>query len=232
MNIFRQIRHAEPSFEPACIFDIGANIGQTVRQIRIAYPAAPVHAFEPVSSTFATLEAAVAGDRAVTTHRLAFGARSGRVTMQARPGSVVNRIVHGRLPPGPTEEVEVVAGDIFCARHGIQDIGILKVDTEGHDLEVLAGFRDMLGARRIRYVEAECALSANNTMHVPFQRIADFMGAFGYGLFGVFAGNPHPDGYYNLQTGKRQRGIWYGNAVFIAEPWPEEAANPSSAPAA
>lgn len=225
MNIFRTIRQADPGFEPGCIFDIGANVGQTHAQIRLAYPDTPVHCFEPISATFATLAAAVAADPATTAHRLAFAARPGRALMQARPGGVTNRIIAD--PPAnkaiPTEEVEVVSGDMFCAAQGIARIGILKVDTEGHDLDVLVGFREMLAARRVAYVETECGISPRNLMHVPFARMADFMFAMGYGLFGLYPGGVHPKGYANLNTGKRERGIWYGNLVFVPEPWPEDA---------
>lgn len=225
MGIFRQIQAAEPDFVPSCIFDIGANVGQTLAQIRKTYPNVPVHAFEPVSATFARLQAVAAGDAAATLHRLAFAARAGRAVMHARPGNTMNRIVDGppASPKIPVEEVEVVAGDAFCAALGIDEIGILKIDTEGHDLEVLAGFHGMLAARRIRYVEAECAIAPSNKMHVPFTRIADYMSALGYGLFGLFAAGKHPKGYANLHSGKRERGIWYGNAVFVAERWPEDA---------
>lgn len=225
MNIFADIRATEPDFTPACIFDIGANVGQTLALIRQVYPTVPVHAFEPVSATFARLRAAAADDAAATVHRLAFAARAGRATMQARAGDTMNRIVTGPSgnPNLPIEEVEVAAGDAFCAARGIEEIGILKVDTEGHDLDVLAGFHGMLAARRIRYVEAECAISPHNRMHVPYMRIADYMFALGYGLFGLFPAGRHPRGYANLHTRKRGRGIWYGNAVFVAEPWPEDA---------
>ncbi len=225
MNVFRAIRQADPSFVPASVFDIGANVGQTHAQIRIAYPEVPVLCFEPVAATFATLAEKLAGDPAAKAYRLAFGARAGRALMQARPGGVTNRLI--TAPPAnkaiPTEEVEVATGDAFCAGHGITEIGILKVDTEGHDLDVLVGFRGMLAGRRVRYVEAECGVSPRNFMHVPFTRIADFMFAMGYGLFGLFPGGQHARGYANLNTGKRERGIWYGNAVFVAEPWPEDA---------
>lgn len=224
LSNFRQIQRADPDFVPPCIFDIGANVGQTLAEIRRSYPTVPVHAFEPVSATFARLQEAAEGDAAATLHRLAFAARAGRALMHARPGNMMNRIVDGPLanPKLPVEEVEIVAGDAFCAAQGIEEIGILKIDTEGHDLEVLAGFHGMLAARRIRYVEAECAIAASNKMHVPFTRIADYMSALGYGLFGLFPAGRHPDGYPNLHSGKRERGIWYGNAVFVAEHWPED----------
>jgi FkbM family methyltransferase len=217
MNAFRQMKAAGPDWMPNCIFDIGANVGQTVQRIRKVWPTARVLAFEPVSTTFATLEANTAGDAALERHRLAFGSRAGRAKMLAVPGNTMNRIIAGARG-GPTEEVEIVTGDGFCAAHGIDRLDLLKIDTEGHDLEVLAGFRNMLAERRITYVEAECAIAPDNAMHVPFGRIADFMFSFGYGLF-----NLYPGMRVNVSLHRRDRGMWFGNAVFVAERWPEDA---------
>ncbi|WP_198369800.1 FkbM family methyltransferase [Roseomonas rosulenta] len=217
MNIFQSIHDADPGFTPRCIFDIGANVGQTVGQIRRVWPTVSVHAFEPVSATFAKLEENTAGDAGLQRHRLAFASRPGRAVMLARPLGLMNRIVEPFQARGPTEEVEVAAGDAFCAERAIDRVDILKIDTEGHDLEVLAGFRNMLATRRIMYVEVECAIAPDNAMHVPFSRLADFLFAFGYGLFNLYAGTR-----YNLTRKTQDRGIWYGNAVFVAERWPED----------
>lgn len=216
VNPFRQIRNACAGYEPACVFDIGANVGQTVGMIRQVWPAVPVHAFEPVSSTFETLRTNTAADPALTLHRLAFGMRPGKARMLAAPQATMNRIVTRAPASALTEEVDLVAGDRFCAEQGIGHIGVLKIDTEGHDLEVIMGFRDMLADRRIDFVEAECAIAPDNTMHVPLQRLADVMFSFGYGLFGLYTG-----GRYNFATRRQDHGMRYGNALFIAEPWPE-----------
>jgi FkbM family methyltransferase len=223
-NMFGRIHEADPHYVPPCIFDIGANVGQTVAQIRDVFPAVPVHAFEPVASTFAGLQAAIAQDTMTTAHRSAFGARCGTAVMMALPGGVQNRILPSRTtrPDLPHEEVEVIAGDVFCARHGIGEIGILKVDAEGHDLDVLAGFHGMLAARRIHYIVIECAVSPRDRAHVPLNRIAEFVFAFEYLLFGVF---PADGGFRPVRSaagGPNLRGMFYGNAVFVAEPWEDQ----------
>jgi FkbM family methyltransferase len=216
MKMFLDIRNSDPEFRPGCIFDIGANVGQTVQGLRRVWPDVEIHAFEPVGSTFDKLAENVAGDARVHLHRLAFGSRPGRAQMLARPLGVMNRIVSAAGPAMPIEEVEVVAGDSFCAAHGIDRIGLLKIDTEGHDLEVLVGFREMLAARRIDYVEVECGVAPDNAMHVPFTRLAEFLFAFGYGLFNLYTGDR-----FNLTRKMRGRGMWYGNAIFVAERWNE-----------
>jgi FkbM family methyltransferase len=224
MNPFHQIQVEDRGFAPNCIFDIGANVGQTVRLIRRVWPDVQVHAFEPVSTTFAKLQENTAGDPAVTCHRLAFGSRAGRASMMAHPLGVMNRFVGVQPPRGPVEEVEVVAGDEYCAAQGIPRIDVLKIDTEGHDLDVLAGFRNMLATHSIDYIEVECAIAPANSFHVPLSRLADFLSAFDYGLFAL-----HPGARFNPTKRRQDRGIWYGNAVFVAERPIEAAAPPVAA---
>jgi FkbM family methyltransferase len=225
-NAFLRIRYADVELAPACIFDIGANVGQTVAQIRDAYPDVPVHAFEPVAATFATLQAATADDPATTVHRLALGARAGMATMTARPGGVQNRIIQAGAHTGgaPQEQVEVTAGDAFCDRRGISRIGILKVDAEGHDLDVLVGFRGLLAERRIDWVVVECGVSPRNRQHVPLHRLSDFLFAMGYGLFGLFPAETRRQIRRAPGAAPHGLGLWYANAIFVAEPWPEAAA--------
>ena len=53
-----------------------------------------------------------------------------------------------------------MTGDSFCRRRGIDHIDLLKIDTEGHDLEVLRGFAQMLTSQAIDVVQFEFTLLA------------------------------------------------------------------------
>lgn len=83
----------------------------------------------------------------------------------------------------PSESVTMARGDTFCAERAIEEIGFLKIDTEGHDLEVLRGFRTMLKAARIDLVEVEVSMNPENRRHVPFERAKSYLERFGYRLF-------------------------------------------------
>jgi hypothetical protein len=50
-------------------------------------------------------------------------------------------------------------GDSYCARNKIGAIDFLKIDTEGHEGSVLAGFRDMIGRSKIRVIQFEYGMA-------------------------------------------------------------------------
>jgi FkbM family methyltransferase len=51
--------------------------------------------------------------------------------------------------------VNVTTLDQFAAHHGVDLIHLLKIDTEGHELEVLKGASNLLRERRIRAIQFE-----------------------------------------------------------------------------
>jgi FkbM family methyltransferase len=147
------------------IFDVGANAGQTSREARAAFPDARIHAFEPHPETFKRLQASAARDR-LSIYQLAFGERDGEATFYeyaaSGDGTLINSltpdarfaILHG-YSAAARRSVACSTIDSFCAQHGIDIIDVLKVDTEGFDLQVLRGAERMLEQNRIGFVYVE-----------------------------------------------------------------------------
>jgi FkbM family methyltransferase len=134
------------------VFDVGANVGQSVREIRKASTLATIHAFEPVAATYEQLRAVE--DPITHVHRLALSSSTGVAKMRSTSTQQTNAIV--RQPNGHhLEEVPTMRGDEFCEQHGISRIDFLKIDAEGHDLEVLKGFEYTLARRRVGAVQVE-----------------------------------------------------------------------------
>jgi FkbM family methyltransferase len=178
-------RHV-PNFAPAVIFDVGAHEGRASVEFAKAFPAAEIYAFEPVAATFAALVDRVKPYERVHPFELALGRRSGRVTMRIKGASVSNRIARWRDLLKPTEGALMTRGDEFCRQHGIEQIGILKIDAEGHDLEILRGFRSMLRSTNIDLVEAEVGMNPENRLHVPFTAVKSYLERRGYRLFQIY----------------------------------------------
>ena len=209
--VLRELMKRAPDFQPSTIFDVGANVGQSVGEFREAYPAARVFAFEPVKASFDELAASVEGDENVRALHLGLSRSPGELVMTANGTSTGNRVL---LPTERRAEVETVgmtSGDDFCTEEGIDDVGFLKIDAEGHDVEILVGFSGMLRERRVEYVQVECSFSPLNTYHVTFAQLSDFMFSFGYGLHGVFGLKRRMP-----RLGTR-RGALFGDAVFVRD---------------
>ncbi len=53
------------------------------------------------------------------------------------------------------ERQRFVRGEVFCRDQGLEHIHFLKVDTEGHDLQVLAGFERMIANGSVDVIQFE-----------------------------------------------------------------------------
>ncbi|HEY2251131.1 MAG TPA: FkbM family methyltransferase, partial [Planctomycetaceae bacterium] len=56
-----------------CVFDVGANVGQSARKFMAAFPRADIYCFEPVIECFNRLTVAVAANKRVHCHQIALG---------------------------------------------------------------------------------------------------------------------------------------------------------------
>lgn len=87
---------------------------------------------------------------------------------------------------GPLESLEVTTIDKFCEDNRVHKIDILKIDTEGHEKEVLLGGMKMLEKSRIGFIKLECGVDPGNSRHVPYAEVVNFLSDMGYRIFGVY----------------------------------------------
>lgn len=161
---------------PLC-FDVGANEGQTVQDLKRAWPAARVHAFEPFSQPCAALQVVAARHAGVNVAAVALGAEPGTVVVQPRATSVLNSLLSSTAPPSsaPAETLSINTVDHYCDAHGIESIDVFKTDTEGYDLEVLRGAEGMLARQRVTFVQVEVSCCPENTHNTAFQPVFDLL---------------------------------------------------------
>lgn len=142
-------------------FDVGANDGKTAANALRWFPAADVFAFEPHPITFGALSGRFGGNRRCHAANLALGTEVGTAEMFEYDLSVLNSL----KPNAPYARrfgkearrvaVQCTTLDRFCTDNGIDMVDVLKIDTEGFEVEVLKGAQDMLARRRIRFIYAE-----------------------------------------------------------------------------
>lgn len=177
----RDIRRLFRKTSIRTIFDVGANVGQSALSLEKDYPYAIIYSFEPMLDNFAKLEKATKLFKYVKCYRLALSSEEGEIAMEANAAEhTMHRVGQG----GDTVQATTI--DRFCTENQIPRIDYLKIDTEGHDLDVIKGSGEMLSADAISFVEAECGMNRDNTYHVPFRDIQDALEAHGYRLCGMY----------------------------------------------
>lgn len=188
------------------VFDIGANVGQSALTYLREFPNAQIYSFEPVAATYQQLLARSTGHSRIHTFQTGMGREAGRVSINVHPHDQKSSILLRRPEDHPeTITLDTVAD--FADRHKIDTIDFLKVDTEGYDLDVLAGAETLLKEQRIHFVQSECEPFTLTKEYVSFSALTDFLRGFKYELFGV----------YEQYLDEEERVIRFWNAVFICK---------------
>ena len=129
------------------IADIGANLGwYSILIDKIAPKGVKIYAFEPDTLNFALLKRNLRLNKTekVIPINKAVSDRTGKATLYLYPSK--NRGRHSLLPINnyQTLEVETITLDDFLAKEGVQQLKLLKIDTEGFEYFVLKGAENIL----------------------------------------------------------------------------------------
>lgn len=187
VDLFEDLRRILPEFRPTVIFDVGANIGETAQLYAEVYPQAQIHAFEPVPENFARLEAATGELTRVTRHMLGMSSTPGECAMASDDAHTNYALTNDdSKATSVVASVAVTTLDAFTTQHSIAHVSLLKIDTEGHDLEVLKGAEGLLRRSAVDVIEVEAGMHAANTRHVPFAEFVAYLSGYGYALFGMY----------------------------------------------
>jgi FkbM family methyltransferase len=144
------------------LFDVGANDGRTIRLARNRFPTCQVVAFEPHPRTFLRLKEKMQGFEDLEFINMALGSKSAEMGMFEYDKSVLNSLLLDppyavRFSTKPSQQIRVrcTTVDEFCMENGIAQIDVLKIDTEGFDLEVLKGAKAILEKNAIKFIYFE-----------------------------------------------------------------------------
>jgi len=143
------------------ILDVGANVGAYSREILQITPSASVYCFEPGSGNVGILEASLGTH--VTVVPVAVGSKAGSIELydyEEGDGSShasLHREVFERIHQRPhtSRVVPVTTIDDYVRQHSIDFISLLKVDVEGHELEVLKGATTTIREKKVDVVQFE-----------------------------------------------------------------------------
>ena len=169
--------------ESPLIFDVGANRGEFAKLVYTRRPKANLHCFEPSSHAFALLSVALVGTGAKVNNLAVSSKAEVRTLYSDKPGSELasltrRDIAHHGIEMCDCEKVFAVSIDEYCEQNKISSIDLLKVDVEGHELDVFNGSRKMFDAGGIRHVLFEFG-GCNIDTRTYFKDFFVFLNSFG-----------------------------------------------------
>jgi FkbM family methyltransferase len=178
------------------IFDVGANVGQSITRFRGLFQRSTIHAFEPDARAFQTLRERFEGVDGVTLNPVALGAAASTATLHRYSFHEVSSLVplddaswwRRELDLQEVEQTTVPVDtlDRYCAAQGIETIDLLKIDVQGFEPECLRGAAGMLAARKIGAIQLEVLLHPLYARPIHFADIEALLVPHGYRLFTVF----------------------------------------------
>lgn len=206
---------------PKChtVFDIGANVGHWATLALQINPSLNLHCFEPSRTTYQQLMGNPFPSNVVCNNfglssvpheanLLVFDDGSGLNSLYRRQGLEEG---WGLAPQEREEVVHLETVDIYCSCSKIQAVDFIKVDVEGHELEVFKGMRNMLASEQIGAVQFEYG-GCNIDARVLLKDLFDFFKPFAYTFYKIY---PH-----TLQRAyrydQRHENFQYQNWIVIA----------------
>lgn len=148
------------------LFDVGANIGKYSKSLFKAFPNANIYTFEPNPNAYLLAENNIQkfNTKNIKLFPLGFSSteESKMITVyesqtSSSHGSLHSEVLtefhHSNLNSQISANFTTL--DSFCINNQIDHIDLLKIDTEGHELEVLKGAKQLIQSNKIKYIQFE-----------------------------------------------------------------------------
>ncbi len=141
-------------FDPTSIYDIGANVGLAAAYFRARWPDTVIVGFEPAESEFRVAERNYARLGAARLFQVAVGSEDGEVAFEIHPERSGGQHIVSDTDDSADEDgweqihVRMRRLDAMIERCELPRPDLIKIDVEGHEVEVLEGLGKYLGVAR------------------------------------------------------------------------------------
>ena len=172
------------------IFDVGANIGESENYFSKSFPYSNIYCFEPIPSSFNRLKRNIKGTNS-SCFNFGFGevASLQEIFTYENPNLSSYNSINASFFDNEIkikEQIEIKTISTFCSENNINHIDLLKIDTEGFDLKVLLGAKEMLENGKISIIQVEASMTSKNDFHVYFDEFIKLLSPYNFEIFGIY----------------------------------------------
>jgi FkbM family methyltransferase len=189
VRLVRQYYRDSSTAKVKTVMDVGANVGQSAETFLRIFPAARVYSLEPARKSFDDLCSRHKGNSRLTLLHYAASDEEGPRELRHSEVSLANSLSIPWRSTGTSETVNCRRIDRLSEELNIDQLNLLKIDTEGHDLQVLKGTDRMLFEGRVDMIVVECGFKPNDSCHSDFYAIADYLKPFNFCVSGFTEAN-------------------------------------------
>lgn len=165
-------------------FDVGANIGQSTVAFKEEFPSAQVYAFEPILNTVRHFKSRTKNLSSVYIHPMALGSRYEEKEIST---GIRSDLFSLNEPNSSGEKQKIVINtlDEMIDEFNLSRISVLKIDTEGYDIEVLHGAAKTLECGIVDFIQVETTLLHKNGKFIHINDFTDLLKPLGYDLMSI-----------------------------------------------
>ena len=172
------------------VFDVGSNVGIHTIFLSRVVKKGRLYSFEPVPQTYQVLLNTIELNRVknIKTFNVAISDKNGHTMIndfgveRSAWSSIGSSDYEGR----PAEQqvlVDTIMLDGFCEQHRISTVNYIKIDVEGHELEVLKGARGLLSEKKIDILQFEISPEQIKHELEKESEIFLFLRLYGYKIY-------------------------------------------------
>lgn len=196
------------------VFDVGANIGQSILQYKKDFPLSTIYSFEANEVVLEQLRK-VAGDFShVQCFNVALSDFIGETQFYATALPEVGSLLppeHRLMTLSKNNNYEfhevtvpVTTLDYFCEQNIINVIDILKIDVQGGEMKVLQGAKKVLESSTVKLIYAEVIMAPSYVGQMKLRELLAFLEGCGYQFWDILP-------FLHTRTGR----VWAANTIFI-----------------
>lgn len=180
------------------IFDIGANDGKSITRFKKRFPDAEIFSFEPTKSAYDKISklsskkikvfnyalSSFNGEKKFCQYKYLSGKTNSFYPMVENSKYKIQRTKNNDETESFTN-VKVKKLDTFLEEYKISNIDLLKIDTQGAEIEILKGAENILNLKKINVIELEYILGIAHEFRSSLYEIEEVLHKNDYKLIAI-----------------------------------------------